>query len=330
MVNSLVKPRVPTDAQMTVIVDTSVFLHSLEEKHVILNHKNPHWTALIKAQLQWLVSGDWLDDLKPNKLQFIFVTDSKPYWRTEYLLSSDVVSKVPRKKKAEEYKRVRLLELLAKDDRDSEEVLKLTEDLAIHYKAGRKFPTYEFTKVKRLLFKYLTDQGYTQIGKVGYEADDVAACVVKVNQGLDNPNRLVLLTIDSDWMGLVNDDTAWFCMHGWTPRMRSDRFSCDQWALRRLGSTLDAYTDIWDIKGVKGDKSDNLPASDGVLLPVIDLLNPPDEHKLWNTPMADDIRDVLEHPRNRRYDGSAAMQYIQACGVAPCVRALNIQKDFAV
>lgn len=319
----------------TVIVDISVLIHALEAKHKILKHQDPHWSALIKAQLLWLGSGDWLGDLKPSEFQMVFVSDNKAnqkYWRHDYLLRADVVASVPRKKKPEEKKRLRLLELLS-EPLDTleylEETTKLTEDLAIHYKAGRKFPSYEFSKLKKLTFETIRALNWQQFGQSGYEADDIAATFVKINETLANPNRLILLTIDSDWMGLVNDNTAWFCSHGWFPRVRSDSHSCNVWAEKRLKSTLENFRDIWDVKGRQGDKSDAIPASNGALLPIIDLLNPPAEFQLWNQPIAGVIKDALEFPKFRKVDPKAAIRYIEQLGVDLCVRPLDNLRDLA-
>lgn len=334
---------------MTIVVDTSVIIHDLHYKHSLLNHTDPHWTALIKAQLTWIVSGDWLGDLKPKKFQVVFVSDMKPYWRTEYLKKPETVAAVPRKTKKDEKKRERLNELLNQGYQKTEDDLtdgitavlglsekpkqhqvefnRLSDDLAIHYKAGRKFPEYSFTKLKKLTLEIIRERNWTLLGQKGYEADDIAAAIVKVNECLDSPSNTLLLTIDSDWMGLINHHTSWFCSHGWFPRLRSDLNSVNTWAEKRLGDHLGTFRDIWDIKGQQGDKSDNIPASQGVLLPVIDLLNPPDEHKLWLKPIGQEIEDLLLFPRCRNVDSSKARDYIEALGVNLVVRPLDPRKD---
>ncbi len=290
------------------------------------------------------MSGDWLGSLKPDKFQVIFVSDNKDsqgrYWRHNYLLRPDVVSSVPRKKKADEKKRVRLLELLdversltgytmCMEPIDIKEKEMLISDLSIHYKAGRKFPSYEFTKLKKLTFEAIRKRNWIQFGQIGYEADDIAATIVKVNSQLENPNRLILLTIDSDWMGLIDDYTAWFCMHGWFPRIRSDYFSANTWVEKRLSSSLKSFRGIWDIKGQQGDKSDAIPPSQGALLPIIDLLNPPEEYQLWQQPIGEAIKDTLEYPRYHKVDSKSARSYIEQLGVDLVVRPLDVQTDLA-
>ena len=318
--------------QTTIVVDTSVFIHDIHHKHSIIGTKSKHWEPLVKAQLTYLMSGDWLGEMKPDQFQVIFVTDSKPYWRSEYLLRAEVVSLVPRKLKKDEKARQRLLELMERpfhdlDTKEFSERLELTKDLGIHYKAGRKFPTYEFTKIKKLVLETIKERNWSLLGQKGYEADDVAACIVKVNSELEDPNKLLLLTIDSDWIGLINQDTSWYCMHGWFPRLRSNLDNCNVWAEKRLGGRLETFRDIWDIKGQKGDKSDNIPPSAGVLLPVIDLLTPPEEYRLWEQPIASDIKDLLEYPKYRSMDATRALEYIYSTGVNACIRSLDIHRD---
>jgi len=324
----------------TVVIDTSVLMHNLHHKLSILDHTNPHWVGLVKAQLQYVASGCWLGDLKPDKFQIVFVLDSKPYWRVEYLTRPEVSSAIPRKKKADEKKRQRLMELLesinelgmdgdiqaAQGIEASEEFQGLSQALAIHYKAGRKLPEYSFRKIKKISYGVIREAGWNIIGVPRYEADDLAACFRVVNDRLDQPNRLLLVTIDSDWMGLINDHTAWYCMTGWFPRVRSDFPSANTWAEKRLGSALDDYTDLWSLKVQQGDKSDNLPP--GTPREVIDLLNPPEEHKLWKQPIAEAVKDILEYPRRRPVNPKDALIYMGQLGVSPVIRPLDNYKDF--
>lgn len=319
----------------TIVIDTSVFLHEMSHCHSTIGHTDKHWEGLIKAQLAWLVSGDWMGGLKPQDFQVLFVCDTKDselkYWRHRHLVDPEVTSKVPRKNKTLEKKRQRLADMLLQGTSgDSLVVRELTEDLAIHYKAGRKFPEYAFTKMKKVMLQVIREQGWRCFGQVGYEADDVAAAVVKANMSLpDNlRHRVVLLTVDSDWMGLIDDLTSWFCLHGYFPRIRGDMHSANEWAQRRLKRPLKQYRDIWDIKAQQGDKSDNLPPSNGVLLPAIDLLNPPSEHQLWHQPIGQDIKRCLQHPCYNKVSGVAAAKYVQSIGVPLAVRPLDPEKDF--
>jgi 5'-3' exonuclease, N-terminal resolvase-like domain len=316
----------------TVVVDVSVLVHRMHNLLNPIDHTNPHWKGLIKAQLSYVASGDWLGELKPEKFQVIWVTDSKPYWRSDYLLNPEVLSKTQRSTKKLESLRARLNELMTSGvDLENPEYLKLIESLSIHYKAGRSLPVYSFTKMRDYTYKVITEAKWTMLAKKGYEADDCAAAVVQVNSELsDNQrNRIILLTIDSDWMGLVSEDVMWYCMTGFYPRVRSDLFSCNVWANKRLGVNLKSFKDLWVIKGDQGDKSDNLPASNGTLLPVIDLLNPPDEHKLWLHPMGSFIRDTLVSPRIMPVNSEKAVDYIGRNGISLPIRPFNSLSDLA-
>lgn len=101
----------------------------------------------------------------------------------------------------------------------------------------------------------------------GFEADDVAAAMVK-HLSYDH---LFLLTTDSDWMGMVQDNvTCLSPLH--EPRIRT---SLEAWAwLRRHHANLSARMrsryevphpdgfnpeEIWRFKSIMGDASDNLP-----------------------------------------------------------------------
>jgi hypothetical protein len=323
----------------TVVVDISVITHSLADMLKSDVESGKDWRSICRAQINYILTGHWLVDMGSAKVNYIFVQDTKPYWRTDYLLDPVIYSQVPQKTKAGEKKRDRLKELIGTDPLNPE-YIDLTNKLEIHYKAGRKFPEKHFTAIKQfLLGKYKKDTwepGYLEtIGcnllyKKGYEADDFAAAVVKVNDALVNPNRVILLTVDSDWSGLINDHTLWFCSHGWPPRVRGNLDSLNSWAGRRLKVNLENCRDIWDVKAAQGDKSDNLPASAGVLIPVIDLLNPPEQHKLWLDPaVAGNVATMLSS-ESTPPDTNKVIDYLRLTGKRPIVRPLDNRKDFHI
>lgn len=317
---------------ITIIVDTSVFIHQLERVLRPIQHTDDRWKPLVKAQLCYLMSGSWLTVLKPDKFQMIFAGDQKDkdlkYWRHHWLSRPEVAAQIPRKTKAAEKKRQRLQEIMnGAPQVTSTEAAEIAEELSIHYKAGRSLPDYGFTKLKDFVYKCIRDQGWLFFKQLGYEADDIAATIVHINRHLDNPGKLMLLTVDTDWLGLVDNHTSWFCMHGYQPRLRDSLEVINQWAQRRLGCTLSSPRDIWDIKSRQGDRSDNLPESEGMLLPAIDLLNPPEEHRLWNQPIGQDIRAALEQPRYFQIDSDDAEEYIYRCGIPLAIRPLERSRD---
>jgi hypothetical protein len=308
--------------QTTAVIDFSVFCHQLHSVLEGVDVPPEHYPGVLKAQMAWLMSGEWLGSLKPEGFKPVLVADSKPYWRSEYLLRSEVITRIPRKIKKTEKLRQELLELLGLDPQTEETAarsLELTESLKIVYKGGRKFPEYTFTKLKKNLTEIAIAQGWVPIGKTFYEADDVAAAFCQLNQGLAKPNNIMLITVDTDWLAMLDDQTSWFCMHGWYPRCR---FTLDQmniWATKKFNLSFSQPTDLWNYKAVYGDKSDNLPA--GSPLEVIDLFSPPDEHKLWQHA---DIRgkalDVLRADTQAPIDPRRALQYLRSLGIPPAVR----------
>lgn len=308
------------DSKMNIVVDLSVFAHQVAEDLMVIEKEPKLWDMALKANLAYLVSADWLGELRPRDINIIFVKDSKPYWRTEYLLRPEIFSKVPRKVKSLE----KLRESFASMTPGTEEYQVAFDKLAIHYKGGRKFPRYALDKTKKKIERYCRQQGWEVLGYPGYEADDIAAALVKVNMRSPKPKDILLLTIDSDWMGLVSSNTHWFCMRGWQPRLRSDLLSVNKWAERRLGQRLEFFREIWDIKGQLGDKSDNLPASQGVLLPVIDLLDPPREYRLWEKGFFD--VDVLGRT-TPNIKGAAALRFLDSSGLTVSIRPFIAKKD---
>ena len=329
--------------ELTVLVDTSVIMHCLSHRLKLIDHTKPEWKKLIQAQLTYLVSGDWLGEMKPDIVRYIFCTDSKPYWRLDYLKRPEVIANVPRKgqleKKRQSFKAMlQVIEDLreegkhfeARDLLASDEYASLLKDLEIHYKAGRKLSEYSFTKLKRFVLKTIKDAGWTMLSKKGYEADDMAASIIQVNKTLEEPKNIMMLTIDTDWLGMVSDNVHWFCQHGYYPRMRDDMRSLNIWATKRLGVTIEKPTDIWVVKGDQGDKADNIPPSKGALLPVIDLFNPPQEFKLWeNERYLPTLLKALTTKKYYKVNSQPVISYINSCGVNLCVMPYNSHKDIA-
>lgn len=289
----------------TIVLDLSVALHQLDSVFTQSQIEKEHWLGVLKAQLVWLQSGKWLGELldNPEDTQLIAVCDSKPYWRTDYLKDPTVYTKVPEIKRGKAYPRVE----------------------PIHYKGGRKFPSYNFTKVKEKTYKLFDEQGWSRLGITNYEADDVAAGIVMSNRMLphDQQHRIILVTTDADWMGLIDHNTYWFCMHGWQPRLRHDMEVINTWAKKRLKKDLENPRDIWRVKSAQGDKSDNLPP--GSPIEVIDLTEPPLEHRLWLNPgMSGVIKQILKNPESLRVqDTDRAEDYLRRLGIPKCIRTYN-------
>ncbi|MFB2876888.1 hypothetical protein [Floridanema aerugineum] len=293
----------------TVVFDYSVFCHQL---HAIVGNADipkKHYLGVIKAQLVQVLSQEYLGVLKPNeKFQTVFCVDSKPYWRTEYLLRPEVWEKVERYGKKG----------------------KLLEPQPIHYKAGRKFPEYTFTKLKNKMLEVIQNQGWSVMAGQGFEADDMAACIVMCNRILppEKQHRLILVTVDTDWLGLLDNNTEWFCMKGWFPRVRMTLDDLNHWSHKRLGTYFDMPAELWGHKAVFGDKSDNLPPNSP--LEVIDLCEPPAEFCSWElSATRNKAMQFLQYPadHSEKYFTDSASRYLMQLGMPKAIRPLDVGKD---
>lgn len=129
----------------------------------------------------------------------------------------------------------------------------------------------------------------------GYEADDLAAlfCVLYRKRPLRSPwQRTYLLTIDSDWQGLIGDGITWVDVNGHEPRVR-DAEQLYGWLESRHQKQAKKWQrawpmpcwqefsprDIWRWKSVVGDRADNLAPYSPIGL--IDLYQPCAGHELW-------------------------------------------------
>lgn len=294
-----------------------------------------HTVGAVKAQLTWLMSLDWLGSMKPEKdAKVLLVCDSKPYWRTAYLERPEVFIPIYRRQAESGRRRKGLKGNLAKCDRLEallavpapdinagsqewweynlvrEEVAQLTQELSIKYKAGRKFPDPGFTRLKKAIKHYCRKSGWNVLEYHRYEADDIAAAIVATNPA---ENDIILATVDSDWLGLVSPNVAWFCLGGYTPRVRASIEDINQWRTRKKDSLLGAPSDLWTAKTVEGDASDNLPP--GTPIEVIDLFNPPAEYDLKVDPrfLADMGASVPYEP----VDSGKALEYLINIGIRP-------------
>lgn len=220
--------------------------------------------AAVQAQMVWLHSGEWIKPLVGDNIQLVYVTDSKPYWRVDYLKQPEVYEGIfDRAREAYKLKYPKGRKQFKPEE--------------VHYKAGRAFPKPAFTKTKKQMREIADRNGFNMLSVHGYEADDLAAALVMTNRMLpkEQQNNIVLATVDTDWMGLIDDKTTWFCTFGYAPRVRYTMEHINGWSLRRLGTSLSCPSDIWRVKTQQGDKSDNLPP--GSPIETFDLTQPPME-----------------------------------------------------
>ncbi len=315
---------------LMVVVDTSVLIHKMHQNFQ-MHHSDPTFASAIQANLVWLMSGEWLGDYSGRMKHIVFATDIKRdmgYWRSHWLKDLENVIDVPRKKKAlqkltEDVRAVMDKPRMMRTEEDDLVLAEGQEKLTISYKAGRKLPEYSFTKLKKLTYKLLEDMGASVLGSPGFEADDIIAALCVMNRQAGNPWHILDLTVDSDHMQLIDESFTWVCMSGYAPTVRDTLTICNSWAERRLGTTLETWHDIVAVKGQKGDASDNLPPSNGVLIPVIDLLNPPLHYKYWlKAPSKLMPFFVEQEPRFSTDHALVAQSYLRQVGTLPVVRYL--------
>lgn len=324
---------------LMVVVDTSVFIHKLYQS-CPLKHTDPNYKSYISAQLVWLISGEWLGEYQPMLKKMVFAIDVKRdmgYWRHRWLKDIRNVIDVPdkpRATKASKALRVAAKLALAKpymerSDEDDAAIIEAEEKLTIGYKAGRKLPDYGFSKLKKLVYSILKDMGQTVLGDSNYEADDEIAALCVVNRENGSPWNILDLTVDCDHGQLVGLDFTFVCMSGYNPPVRDTLDIWNEWSLRRQKCEMTSWHDIVRVKGEKGDASDNLPPSAGVLIPVIDLINPPEEHKLWVR-----YRDkyeacfMTEPVMFTTAAAEASVTYLRKLGCCPVVSYLPGQSPF--
>lgn len=328
---------VDLDKPTLVLIDTSVFMHRFSGGNMGVCHKSEGFLPLLKAHLTALVNCSWLPieivDTVVSTICTIDVKRDGKYWRHDWLLDPDNYLRVPKKVlksgklSAPEQMRLDALGLWETVGSVPEE---MHQKLSISYKAGRSLPDYRFKKIKANTLGWIEgDQLNTKgIALPYYESDDLMAAVVKLNRDKGHPYNLIIYTVDCDLMGLIDPSVTWVCMAGYAPGIRDTLEVCNSWGNRpdskgkvKLGH-IDTWRDVWTRKGEVGDASDNLPASQGVLLPVIDLIDPPVEHQLHLRP---DVKAAINNAimtgsRPNTTEASRATRYIVNRGSLPCFR----------
>lgn len=278
---------------------------------------------VVGAQMEYLSSLMFMGDDRPEEYQLIFVSDNKisgRYWRHDYLEREDVIEQ-RRQRVFDDYDARVLHHLESKDilvGYKGRKPRKPTYKAEIAYKGGRK-EVGHFQSLLRVVMKGCIQQhGWSFLGVRGYEADDIAATLVHLNNGKD---AVYLLTVDTDWLGLIGDNVTWFCTSGYAPRLRYNVQTLNIWAQHRLKTVFDSPSDLWVHKALYGDACDNLPPFSPI--EVIDLLNPPDAYKLWLNPLARDMFSaVLNENHNDATLSIPAVSYLnkmRMLGIRPVI-----------
>lgn len=148
------------------------------------------------------------------------------------------------------------------------------------YKGGRPDKPSLFPLVLDEGYKYIRSPGSTFnfFDKPGYEADDIAGKIARIQRTDPALDRYVLLsTVDGDWQGLVSDEhkTVWCNTGPWLPRIRTESEVCDYY-LRKEKLQISSARETYTVKVEVGDAGDNLLP--GTPLRFFDLY---DEDSVW-------------------------------------------------
>ena len=276
------------------------------------------YNKVLKAQLAMLLSGVWLAPyIEATEPQVILACDRKDsnqeYWRHAWLRSLELP---PVKLK----RRKRIFE-------DGDLVGKLVSEVPakpIAYKGGRNYAQNGLQRLKETVLELLRHIPVHQFGKIGYEADDICALTVVTNTMLsqDEQRHIILAVNDSDILGLVGEKVTWFDLpRKFVPIVRSNLSEINHWWLniKRRGVPLGKPSDIWTQKAFEGDVSDNLPkTNNGETLPVVDLLNPPEERRLWlDGEMRENMLQVLRERATMNISVERAKETLTKARVSP-------------
>lgn len=124
------------------------------------------------------------------------------------------------------------------------------------YKGNRQATPNELAQQFPIIREILTAMNITQLEMDGYEADDIAGTLSKY--GEDNKLKVILVTGDKDYLQLASDKTTvLLTKKGITELREYDRNKF----IEEYGITPEQFIDL---KGLMGDKSDNIPGVPGI------------------------------------------------------------------
>jgi hypothetical protein len=294
------------DVSTVLVVDAMGICHNIINTLRDLD-TTPRLDQYVNAQLEWLGSGLFWKGFNGIAPNVVFCWDSKPYWRSEYLLRDDVWTRItPIKRKVKQ------------------------APAPIHYKGGRSVPPQLMSLIKATVSQRCELKGFHSMRLManesyGYEADDIASLLVQVNRASQNPKQIALLTRDKDWMGMIGKEVTWLCCNNDTPRVRT----LENYASCFSKVQLREPSDIWLHKALTGDASDNLPNCGGcpesaeALLPVISLFSPPSQFDLMQDSDAVlEAHRVLDTPTPGTPNAEKAVRSLRSVGLVPCVQLI--------
>ena len=238
------------------IIDTSVIMktQTVEETYYRLPERLR--LGFLKAIIEYVASGVYLDGIDEVVPTFVFdwKNEDRKYWR--------------------HYKYEEWLDTLESKGKFVLVPLgdKMVRRKRVPYKYGRKFPSATYAKYAKDFRKVLGDTGFPILGSKGYEADDIAGSLVN---RMPEEDTATLVTIDSDWLGLVSDRVDFYNIINYQPSNRwritlEDVINTN--ACRDYAHLMNKPSDIWKVKSIYGDSSDRLLP--GTPLGLISLLEP--------------------------------------------------------
>lgn len=185
--------------------------------------------------------------------------------------------------------------VLVSDQKTSESVLGIGESVTNNkywrhqyhqaYKSGRKPTNNLLSLAKQLTARYWVESGGQLLAQPGFEADDFAAYICSEYPTVPK----FLMTVDSDWAGLVRDESEGQAAVMWLDTYAGKYVNKSRLNMLDSQRVLDRFnnhrdfqgqyfleqpSDIYPAKWMLGDKSDNIPAHQSVPFGIIDLINP--------------------------------------------------------
>jgi DNA polymerase-1 len=133
------------------------------------------------------------------------------------------------------------------------------DDMYAEYKAGRGEPPDEFHPQLERIFQFIRALNIPIVTAEGYEADDVIGTLATqaAAQGVDT----LILTGDTDTLQLVNPHVRVLLANPYGRKTTTTIYDVAQVAARYKGLRPDQLADL---RGLKGDASDNIPGVKGI------------------------------------------------------------------
>ena len=125
-------------------------------------------------------------------------------------------------------------------------------DIDPNYKANRQSPPPELTLQLPIAIEWIGKMGYTTLGKVGFEADDIIASLVKFAKEKNYKVRIV--SHDKDLYQLIDDDVVL------VDTIKKQTINADL-CKEKYGVTPKQFIDY---QAIIGDSADNVPGVKGI------------------------------------------------------------------